>query len=76
MSRAKLESLGTKDPIGTLSEDSTHIGLANVNQRIKLKYGEKYGVLIKSKPGVGTKVTILLPKTGTKERGEDEHSNN
>lgn len=41
--------------------DRTHIGICNVNQRIKLQYGESYGVTIESTPGCGTKVTIRLP---------------
>lgn len=37
------------------------IGLLNVNTRLKLKFGEKYGVSIKSRPDVGTSVSIMLP---------------
>lgn len=37
------------------------IGLRNVNQRIKLYFGDAYGLKIKSEPDVGTKVTIHLP---------------
>jgi len=40
--------------------ENKHIGLANVNQRIKLIYGEKYGCYIKSDEKETT-VTILLP---------------
>jgi two-component system sensor histidine kinase YesM len=41
--------------------DRTHIGICNVNQRIKLQYGDDYGVTIESAEGQGTRVTILLP---------------
>jgi two-component system sensor histidine kinase YesM len=41
--------------------DRTHIGLANVNQRIKLRFGEQYGVTIDSKENEGTTVQILMP---------------
>jgi len=37
------------------------IGLKNVDQRIKLYFGEQYGLQIKSEADVGTKVTIHLP---------------
>ena len=37
------------------------IGLRNVDQRIKLYFGQDYGLQIKSEPDVGTKVTIHLP---------------
>jgi two-component system sensor histidine kinase YesM len=37
------------------------IGINNVNQRIKLKYGSQYGVTISSTLNVGTKITITHP---------------
>lgn len=37
------------------------IGLRNVDRRIKLYFGEDYGLKIKSEPDVGTKITIHLP---------------
>jgi len=40
------------------------IGISNVNQRIKLYYGEKYGIEIYSKLNEGTKVFIKLPING------------
>ncbi len=40
------------------------IGLINVHQRIKLHYGEKYGLLIRSKPNKGTTVEMILPGRG------------
>ena len=42
--------------------DRTHIGISNVNQRIKLQYGENYGLTIASKEGEGTKITLKIPK--------------
>ena len=39
-------------------------GLKNVNQRIKLYYGMKWGVSIESGEGVGTLVSIVLPTIG------------
>lgn len=37
------------------------IGIANVRQRIQIKYGPQYGVSIRSEPGAGTCVTIRFP---------------
>lgn len=37
------------------------IGLKNVNRRIQLYYGKKYGIGIDSSPGKGTMVTIRIP---------------
>ena len=44
---------------------STHLGLANINARLKLQYGEEYGLSLSSSPGDGTCVTIRLPIQGT-----------
>ena len=41
---------------------TNHIGLYNINRRIKLCYGEKYGVKILSRKGRGTLVKIVLPE--------------
>ena len=37
------------------------IGLSNVNERLKLRYGEKYGISISSQVGSGTIVDLMLP---------------
>ncbi len=39
-------------------------GLKNVNDRLKLLYGEKYGVLVFSKVGEGTRVEMRIPMAG------------
>ncbi len=41
---------------------SDHIGLYNVHKRIELLYGMEYGLQISSETGVGTEVTLILPK--------------
>lgn len=41
--------------------DNGHIGLLNVHNRLRLKYGESYGVDIDSEPGRGTQVRLTLP---------------
>ncbi len=51
----------------TLSETSftnekSHIGLSNVNQRIKIIFGDSYGIHVESTVGVGTDVYITIPK--------------
>ena len=38
-----------------------HIGLKTINQRIKLVFGEKYGISVRSKVNVGTTAEILIP---------------
>ncbi len=40
----------------------SHIGVANVNQRIQLYYGAAYGITVESEDGRGTQVTLNLPR--------------
>ena len=43
------------------SSKSTGIAMVNVNSRIKLQYGEEYGVRIYSTLGKGTDVEVSMP---------------
>lgn len=45
-----------------LTEESKGYGVRNVNERIKLYYGEQYSLQIESKIGEGTKACIRIPK--------------
>ena len=36
-------------------------GLANVNERIRMYFGDYYGMQIESGQGVGTTVTVTIP---------------
>ncbi|GGG22792.1 sensor histidine kinase [Paenibacillus abyssi] len=51
--------------------DSDGYGLKNVEERIKLRYGDEYGIHIASIYGGGTTVQILLPMDGAS--GQDDH---
>lgn len=44
------------------SSDRSGIGIKNVNDRIRIYFGEKYGLTILSEPDVGTRVEIRMPK--------------
>ena len=51
-----------KDRIGQNAPDENEIyGLYNVNERIRLKFGQEYGISIKSVHMEGTQVSIRLP---------------
>ena len=39
------------------------IGLVNVNERLKNKYGDQYGLDIKSEMDKGTRITMIIPNT-------------
>ncbi|MBA2939650.1 sensor histidine kinase [Paenibacillus sp. CGMCC 1.16610] len=46
-----------------------NIGLHNTNHRIKLIYGEQYGIAIQSQLNIGTKVSVFIPA----DKGENVH---
>ena len=49
------------DYINGVGSTMKSIGLKNVNKRIKLHYGDDYGITISSVPGQGTTAGILFP---------------
>lgn len=58
--KEKLEELNIKLDIKN-NYSKRSIGIFNVNERIKLFYGNQYGLTIRSDYNIGTTVTITLP---------------
>lgn len=53
-----------KETIDTiLTMQSTGYGLKNVNERLQLRFGTKYGISIQSRLGYGTVMTIVIPQS-------------
>lgn len=48
------------------------VGVPNVQKRLKLYYGDKYGITYESKRGVGTRATIRIPQQGDQENEKME----
>lgn len=44
-----------------LYRESSSVGIKNTIARIRMTYGEAYGIAIDSAPGAGTRVTVRLP---------------
>lgn len=44
------------------SNENSGFGLINVEERIRMNYGYRYGLEFESKKGEGTKVTVRIPK--------------
>ena len=42
-------------------DTDTGFGMANVNERIKMNFGDRYGISIESELGKGTTVSVVLP---------------
>lgn len=66
MTREQLEMLRSSIEVKDISR-SKSIGLYNIHQRIKLNYGQQYGIRIDSMPGSGTTIRILIPYERAKE---------
>lgn len=64
----------TKEQCGKIlakdRSDSGGIGVKNVNDRLKIYFGEKYGLCIESEPDVGTTVTVRIPKIDKEAQNE------
>ena len=61
MTVQQLESVKKSMTEDSISKHSS-IGMSNIDQRIKLCYGDGYGIDIQSTEGEGTKVTVILPR--------------
>lgn len=61
MDEETLRANFTASAPGTLSDTTGGYGVRNIHDRIKLAYGDAYGLLCESTPGAGTTVTVCLP---------------
>lgn len=69
ISEEKLKTLFTEEETDDISpKGRLHIGLLNTHKRIKLIFGEEYGLEVKSKVGEYTEVKIKLPKIENTEK--------
>ncbi|MCI8320914.1 MAG: sensor histidine kinase [Dorea sp.] len=46
----------------TYIEEGNSIGLHNINARLKMLYGNAYGLFVESRPGEGTSICMTLPR--------------
>ncbi|MEH0842963.1 histidine kinase [Micromonospora sp. CPCC 205711] len=49
---------GGSDP----SDDQGHVGLSNVDERLRSVFGDRFGLVVETGPGSGTKVSLRVPK--------------
>lgn len=59
------EGMGEEKIRKVLAEKAEGYGIANVEERIRLKYGEEHGIAIQSGPAEGTTVRISIPRIET-----------
>ncbi|WP_198543921.1 sensor histidine kinase [Petroclostridium xylanilyticum] len=76
MKPEELEELNVKinDPLLQSTAGNHGYAIRNVNQRIKLCYGDGYGITYKSKYNVGTKVTVTIPIASCDQRTSMEQN--
>jgi len=65
MSEERLTELFTAPFLGTFESKHRHegVGLRNVHERIRIRFGEPYGMLVCSAQGEGTTVRLRIPAT-------------
>jgi two-component system LytT family sensor kinase len=51
------------------TDDGQHVGLSNVDDRLRSVFGDRYGLVVETAPGAGTKVSMRVPKFHPKVRG-------
>ncbi|MGC9667107.1 sensor histidine kinase [Planosporangium sp. 12N6] len=44
------------------AEAGQHVGLSNVDDRLRSVFGDEYGLVVETAPGAGTKVSMRIPK--------------
>jgi len=53
-----------------LVAEGNSIGLININARVKMLYGDAYGITVSSRPGEGTRVELLVARMTMEEVGQ------
>jgi two-component system LytT family sensor kinase len=43
-------------------DDAAHVGLTNVDERLRSVFGDEFGLVVETAPGAGTKVSVRVPK--------------
>jgi two-component system LytT family sensor kinase len=47
---------------GADGDDGQHVGLSNVDERLRNVFGDHFGLVVETAPGEGTKVSMRVPK--------------
>jgi len=68
---SKLELLKNHLESGDVSQQSEHIGLKNIKDRLTLFFGTEHSLMIKSILGKGTHVIVKIPILNSLEEAED-----
>lgn len=72
MDQATLEANFSSTGTGPITTTPGGYGVRNIQDRLRLAYGEAYGLSCVSQPGQGTKVTVYIPAIDPEESPEEE----
>ena len=53
---------GQGDALAAGTDQSAHVGLTNVDHRLRAAFGNDYGLVVETAIGAGTKVIMRVPK--------------
>ncbi|WP_350222962.1 ATP-binding protein, partial [Mycolicibacterium porcinum] len=53
---------GPGDALADRTGESAHVGLTNVDHRLRAAFGNDYGLVVETAVGAGTKVVMRVPK--------------
>lgn len=53
---------GVADASGDAGDDAGHLGLSNVDERLRAVFGDQFGLVVETALGAGTRVSIRVPK--------------
>ena len=62
MTRKMCQKVLCGEPISKRTDRFSGVGIINVNERLKMKYGERFGIQIKSEIGFGTIICLRIPQ--------------
>jgi two-component system LytT family sensor kinase len=48
--------------VGPAEDAGQHVGLTNVDDRLRSVFGDQFGLVVETAPGAGTKVSMRVPK--------------
>jgi two-component system LytT family sensor kinase len=57
-----MDPLRLKEDMADAHMSGAHVGLGNVDDRMKSAFGADYGLVVDTAPGAGTKITMKVPK--------------
>jgi two-component system LytT family sensor kinase len=55
-------SSGPTPRVARVPDAGQHVGLANVDERLRAAFGDRFGLVVETGLGAGTKVSMRVPK--------------